>query len=200
MHKYIIYGLVDPVSCHLRYIGKSHTGLHRVNQHFASYRLNVKTWKVNWIKSLLNKGLKPTVLIIQEFQEPEILSQSEIFWIDYFKKMGCPLTNMTIGGEGVIGLPRSNIWRKRMSESMKGKNAGSKSYNFNRPKTFNTLLKLSKSKGCGEPFICLNNNKVYYMQSEAAKDLNITAAPIGYVLRKERKHTKGFVFKFLKEF
>ena len=45
----------------------------------------------------------------------------EIFYISYFKFLGFNLLNMTIGGEGCLGIKRSIETRKKLSEKLKGK-------------------------------------------------------------------------------
>ncbi len=99
-----IYGLVDPIDNQLRYIGKSLNGLKAANRHCTPFELNKRSHKNNWIKSVLKQEYRPVLIIIQEFIESDILSQAEIFWIKYFKAMGCQLTNATLGGEGTPGL------------------------------------------------------------------------------------------------
>ena len=68
-----------------------------------------------------------------------------------------------------------------------------------------TKQKISKSKK-GIPtlhnsvkIICLNNNKIYNSQSEAAKDLGISKGHISSVCLGKRKTTKGYSFKFYDE-
>ncbi len=103
MSTYLIYGLVDPRNQQLRYVGMSRRGLRRPREHIKERFLKKNTYKNNWIRQLLGLGLRPRIVVIQEFQDPDILSQAEIFWIAYFKRMGCPLTNHCRGGEGFTG-------------------------------------------------------------------------------------------------
>lgn len=132
----IVYGLVDPQTKQLRYIGKSQRGISRPKQHSMPTYLKASTHKNNWIRSLLAKELKPEIVIIQSFDDNDILSQAEIHWIAYFKAMGCPLTNQCRGGEGFtgphtdeskrkIGLgarrPMSEEIKRHLSEASKGR-------------------------------------------------------------------------------
>lgn len=104
MTSYIIYGLVDPQTQHLRYIGKSIHGLTRPRQHSDDGRLSRESgYKANWIRGLRTQGLRPNIVVLQEFEDQDILAQAEVHWISYFKAMGCPLTNYCRGGEGFTG-------------------------------------------------------------------------------------------------
>lgn len=110
-----IYGLVDPITNQLRYVGKTKMKLDaRIRKHLNKANLRARTLKINWIKSLLKQNLKPNIVIIQQFNEPDILNQAEIHWIKYFKDMGCQLTNHTKGGDGG---PVDSDTRKRASFS-----------------------------------------------------------------------------------
>jgi group I intron endonuclease len=120
MNKNIIYGLIDPRDGQLRYIGKSTIGTRRIKSHCYKNSLKPRTLNVNWIKSLLNKGLTPDYIIIEEHNNPENLIEAEIFNIAYFKSIGCNLNNMTLGGEGTLGRKFSESTRKRLSEVNKG--------------------------------------------------------------------------------
>jgi hypothetical protein len=109
--KFLIYGLVDPVSGQLRYIGLSTRGLKRPRSTEGRVRRGGEgkdTYKVNWIRGLIAKGLHYGIVIIQELPDAEGLYESEKHWIKYFRQMGCPLTNTSDGGiGGAFGVKRS---------------------------------------------------------------------------------------------
>lgn len=94
-----IYGLLDPRNGELRYIGQTTKGKRRFRNLYAKHELNRKTHKMSWLKNLKTQGLKPDILILEEVEEA-LLSEVEIFYIAYFKSLGCRLTNHTAGGEG----------------------------------------------------------------------------------------------------
>lgn len=120
MSPYLIYGLVDPWTNQLRYIGKSQSGLRRPRQHsMPTYLKRDRTHKANWIRQLLARGRRPDVVVIQEFQDPTILCLAEIHWIAYFKQIGCLLTNQCQGGEGFTG-KHSEETRRKMSLAHRG--------------------------------------------------------------------------------
>lgn len=78
MNKYIIYGLVDPRSGELRYVGKSCSGLKRPKAHLAPSNLKKATHKNNWIRQLLAAGARPDILVIEETDEAGLV-EAEVF-------------------------------------------------------------------------------------------------------------------------
>lgn len=121
--KYIIYALQDPTTFELRYIGKSVSGLNRPKQHtYPSYISKDKSYKGNWIRSLLNNGFQPIIKVIQTLNNHIELIEAEIYWIEYFKNLGCPLTNSTKGGSGSMGYKWKDTDVRRLKpHPMKGK-------------------------------------------------------------------------------
>lgn len=106
--KYIIYALVDPRTLEWRYVGKSSSGLRRPRQHMLNSSLNKEdSHKNRWLKSLINKKLKPQVLILEELPTIDLLDQAEVEWISESKRQGHKLTNWTEGGE--LRLSRENL-------------------------------------------------------------------------------------------
>lgn len=113
----IIYGLIDKTTQELRYIGKSVSGIERPREHFKPCNLKGNSYKQNWIKKCLAEGNKPEIIIIESFDNPETLFEAEIFYIAYFRGLGCKLTNLTDGGEGNIGWHPSEETLKKQSEA-----------------------------------------------------------------------------------
>jgi len=125
----MIYGLVDPRDGQLRYVGKSSNGLSRPRTHWKNTRLRESRDHChNWIRNVLLSGRVPDVVVIQDICEndSDILNDSEVFWISYFRKMGCHLTNMSDGGEGQNGFRHSHETREKMRLSHTGKSSGAK--------------------------------------------------------------------------
>lgn len=123
MTKYLIYGLVDPMTHQLRYIGKSERGLLRPAQHsMDSYLKRDQTHKGNWVRNLVATGLRPSVVVIQELPDKDILPEAEAFWIAYFKTMSCPLTNHCQGGLGFTG-KHTEETKKKISMARLGRRA-----------------------------------------------------------------------------
>lgn len=98
MRQFLIYGLVDPRTLMIRYIGKSMSGFKRPRQHQRPKR---KTRCANWVKSLIAVGLMYDIAVLQyiDSQCPYELNDAERWWIAYGRACEWPLTNLTDGGE-----------------------------------------------------------------------------------------------------
>jgi hypothetical protein len=118
--KFLIYGLCDPRTSELRYIGQTTRGLDRIKGHlFPSALKQTSTHKSKWLRALNCIGLKPTGIILEEFSNDSMLSEAEEFWIAYFRFLGCNLTNSTSGGEG--GFRHSTETKLRIGNIHRGK-------------------------------------------------------------------------------
>lgn len=115
----LIYGLVDPRTMLIRYVGSSATGLRRPNAHRTRKELAKRCHKASWIASLLKAGLDYIVVVLEE--SPTDLHAAERFWIAYGRCLGWPLTNMTGGGEGALGRPVSSETRSKMKDALRGR-------------------------------------------------------------------------------
>jgi hypothetical protein len=120
----LVYGLRDPLTRELRYVGMSRKGLSRARDHFKPCMVQKDYAKHNrhkaaWIKRLLDGGLKPEPFVIEALGSVEELREAEQFWIAYFRAIGSRLTNKTKGGEGVFGYRFSDLQRKMISERTK---------------------------------------------------------------------------------
>jgi hypothetical protein len=113
-----IYALIDPITKDVRYIGKSNNPHKRLFGHNGHIRAKTKSHKHFWIKSLLDQGFVPTILILEKC-EKSIWQEREKDWIKFGRKLKWPLTNMADGGEGYShwnnrpaptrGIPHSKI-------------------------------------------------------------------------------------------
>jgi hypothetical protein len=56
----------------------------------------------SWVYWLKTAGLRPRMCVIQQIP-PNYGPSAERYWISYFRALGCPLTNLTEGGEGSSG-------------------------------------------------------------------------------------------------
>lgn len=117
--KYTIYKLIDPVSDEIRYIGLTFNTLEkRLGSHL---RESSKSHKCNWIKKLKSQGLKPIIESIEDnISSYDECCLREVYYIDYYKDIGCDLTNAASGGNK--NKKMSDETRKKMSESAKNRN------------------------------------------------------------------------------
>lgn len=118
--KYLIYGLLDPREPeHVRYIGRSSTGLKRPKSHgFASKLAKDDTYKANWIRKLLDEEIMFDVVVLELFDSMEPLNEAEQRWIKQGIEQGWKLTNLSIGGDGPF-TPMSVKYRERRRQLSK---------------------------------------------------------------------------------
>lgn len=118
--KFLIYALSDPRTDEVRYVGKSCSGLARPRQHLQAKTLREDpTYKAKWLRSLIAAGHAPEVLVIHEAESREALPDAERWWIAYGRAMCWPLTNLTEGGDGVVGADPSVI--ERIANARRGR-------------------------------------------------------------------------------
>lgn len=119
-----IYGLIDPESGDLRYIGKSTRPQVRLANHMND---RSACHRSNWLQSLKRRGLKPELIIIETVSGKWPWQESERYWIRRSLAAGMPLTNNTSGGDGVPDLPpetrerirQASIGRKPTPEALR---------------------------------------------------------------------------------
>lgn len=138
-----IYGLIDPISNELRYIGKTVDLNRRYRRHISERYLH-DSYKDRWIRKLVDENLKPELLIIDEVSDFE-WQFWESSYISYFKSIGCRLTNGTAGGDQpptTKGRHHTEESKLKMSNSKKGKPIP---WLNERIRTTEECLKLSKA-------------------------------------------------------
>ncbi len=108
-----VYELIDPITDETRYIGITKNPNRRYREHLTRFKTNY--YKVNWIKNLLGRNLKPIMNIIDE-----ILIKEASFWerhyISLYKSWNCKLTNYFLNGENY-----NEMTAKLISNSLKGR-------------------------------------------------------------------------------
>jgi hypothetical protein len=118
----VIYGLADPFTGHLRYIGKTATTFRRrFDAHLGDARRGVRRPCADWIGALLRKGSQPEMFEIEACPPGYDWEEAEQFWIAYFRSIGCNLLNLAIGGGGALGWQAPPDTKKRMSAARMGK-------------------------------------------------------------------------------
>lgn len=101
MSKVYIYGLVDPRTNQIRYIGKTTNRKNRLESHIKNRNSNKE--KCDWIDMLLDVGLKPKMKTL-EVCNNENWADREKWWIANGYEKGWDLLNKTEGGEpGWVG-------------------------------------------------------------------------------------------------
>lgn len=99
MGKVFIYALTEPDNINeIRYIGKTKNLTQRFKFHLKE-AINNRSYKNNWVRGIINKGLEPLLIIVDEVSEDE-WDFWETFYVDLYKSWGFKLTNTALPGKG----------------------------------------------------------------------------------------------------
>lgn len=218
---YKIYALIDPLTDEIRYIGYTSKSLEkRLKSHI--YDCNrTKSHKTNWIRSLLNKGLKPIIKQLNETNEIKVCLDMEVYYISLYDN----LTNSTSGGE------TSKTYRKdvliKMSENRKGKHKGADHWNYGKKmpelsernrnyvwtEEIKDKIRQKQLKNNECPIFRLNHTLaqktrirlevfkdgisvgIYESKKQACRELKLDIKSINLVLKGKHKQHKGYTFR-----
>lgn len=118
----LIYGLIDPRTRQLRYVGKTSCSMaKRLRAHLCRTNLTPKRHSSRWLSGLVSSGLSPDVVDIETIEPGGDWQEAERYWIAYFRFVGADLTNIVIGGEGVGGYRMPPERREKMRQVMTGR-------------------------------------------------------------------------------
>ena len=112
--QFLIYGLIDPRTDMVRYVGRSCSGMSRPRQHQRPVLESDRTHRANWIRSLHAEGLRHRECVL-EVVTKETIADSEVWWIAYGRALGWPLTNISAGG-GLLGYTHKQESKALLSE------------------------------------------------------------------------------------
>lgn len=197
-----IYELRDPrdESKSPRYVGMTSKSLEkRLFAHLQSYYLEAKTYKNNWIKTLLLENIKPTIHLIEEVEDWKYACEVEKYWIKEFRAQEYRLTNLTDGGDGVIGYIMSEEAKLKLSKTLTGK------VNSEKVRKLASLRWIGNNHGknnCKKVIqYDLNMNKIkeYDSITIAANELSLKRYNISAVCLKHRKTCGGFIWRHKKD-
>ena len=114
-----IYALSSPLDPEaVRYVGLTSLRVSkRYNLHLSSARHGAQQPVSLWIAKLIRNGCLPVIRILEE----GVVSDREAHWISFYRDGGYRLLNLSSGGEkSPIGVKRSVVTRKRMSDAQRG--------------------------------------------------------------------------------
>ena len=121
MKNWKIYYLSDPITNDIRYIGYTGNTLDaRLKKHKELSKYD-KTYRANWVKSLLNKNLSPIIGLIENDIPEDSVAQAEIDYIYIFRRLGVNLVNGTDGGIGGKNHTITDETRIKLSIAGKGR-------------------------------------------------------------------------------
>lgn len=204
-----IYTLSDPITGNIRYIGKTNNLRYRIGRHVFDSIKDTKTHKRAWIKSLLDKGLKPNIEILDIVLKSE-WEFWEKFYINLFKIWGFNLLNLSEGGESgsktiehlqkMVQTRMSNNSYKhtehqKMYMSEKFKHDGNPF--FNKTHTKETKEKIgnkSKTSHC-KKVINIVTNQIFDSVTDAAKYEGVNPSVITVLCKKNKRR-----YKYLKNY
>lgn len=92
-----IYGLIDPRTDELRWVGKSDDPQRRMLQHMARHTGTAP--RIAWFRELRDRGIDPRVVILEEVATSD-WQDAERRWIDDMRDDGHQLLNAIAGGTG----------------------------------------------------------------------------------------------------
>ncbi len=138
----IIYGLHDPTTGELRYIGQTVNAVtQRLAVHLSPSSLRRHSYLARWLLGLVKRDLSPTWSVLAEAQDQAELDRLEVEHIAKARADGVRLVNLSDGGgrAGYVtpqetrdkiaatqrGVPKpkhTEEWKARMSEVMSGRN------------------------------------------------------------------------------
>jgi len=120
--QHLIYGLIDPRTLLIRYIGMSATGMHRPeNRRLPSFKRDNDFTRA-WLSEFMSLGLRFEIVVLQ-YSSATSLKSDERWWITFGRMCEWPLTNLTGGGEGALNTHPST--REKLSRRAKERIASS---------------------------------------------------------------------------
>lgn len=116
-----IYGLIDPTTGELRYVGKTVKTVEqrRVLHIWQALNAGRKRHVLAWVAGLLTDGHDPEAVELEVVPAGADWEGVEQFWIAYFRFIGARLCNIAVGGSGAPGV-RQSEQAKAARRSIKG--------------------------------------------------------------------------------
>jgi hypothetical protein len=91
-----IYGLIDPVSGEIRYVGKANNSNARLKNHLSESRRKTPVYR--WIDKLRTLGMQPSMVVL-EVCRPDNWQEAEIRLIAEYRNRGNRMLNVAAGGD-----------------------------------------------------------------------------------------------------
>ena len=202
----IIYGLLDPRTGDLRYVGKSVNGLGRPKTHTypSVLRKEGGTHKANWIRQLQKLRMAPQIIVLEKDVQGD-LYEVEQQWIKKMREEGWPLTNLTDGGPGTEGFQHSAKSRAKMSKAMRGRRLGVRFSEHHKKKIAKALRdsptgiahRQALHDAQKKPVIDLATGIQYASAADACRLLGLRRNSVGESIRRGGT-TNGYRFRYIK--
>ena len=207
MKTYSIYTLNHPITNEIRYVGQTCQKLNdRLKKH-KNPKYNTKSYKLNWVKSLLKEGLEPIIILINCNLSKVEADELERHYIKIYKENGVRLTNMTDGGEGTFGFKHSDKTKKLLSDIRKINNTQEnkdkisialkeKRKDLSEKDKLNEILIQPKRKTIYQYDLENNLIKTFNSLREIERELGYFRANISPCLKGDFKQAYGFIWKY----
>lgn len=205
-----IYALIDPRTDEIKYIGQTYKGLLRLQRHTYLLETKEKTKKHFWIKELKKNNLLFNVIFLEYCETQQQLNESETFFIQYFRSIGCNLLNHYDGGDGHVRPKMTSeqleIHKKRMKivmndpevrKKMSKSHLGKSPSNKGQSKSFETIQKIKEKNKLRAIKVIDSNGIIYKSLLDASKKLKCTPTDIRRCILNKNKIFKGLSFKKL---
>ncbi len=121
---FYLYGLEDPRTDALRYIGYTGNPAYRHAQHMTPAKLRGRCHRVNWLTELKTLGLWPVMVILAQRDDRTAIQIAEREAIARFRTEGHDLVNGTPGGDGgptMLGRKHSAISIAKTAAANRGR-------------------------------------------------------------------------------
>lgn len=99
--QHLIYGLIDPRTLLIRYVGLSTTGMRRPESRGRPSFQRDNEFTRAWLSELRSLGLRFDIAVLQYSTKASVKSDEQ-WWITFGRMCEWPLTNLTGGGEGAL--------------------------------------------------------------------------------------------------
>lgn len=133
-----------------------------------------------------------------QYKNQEDLNNAEMYFISWFNCMTPNGYNLTEGGKyeslSAESRKKSSLTHKKMFAE--GKTPWLPKKGESRSPA--TQFKKGRISNNGVAIKCITTNQIFRTISSAAAELNVCTANIYKVLHKQRKHTKGYTFEYVK--
>jgi len=207
IQKYIVYGLKDPLSNQIRYVGKSSNYLYRPKEHLKErswYGPLKDTYLYRWVRKLVAKGHYPEIVIL-ETAAPEVLADRERYWIKNMRDNGVTLCNLTDGGEGCLGRKVSEVTKGRISKAHAGRKLCEehrralslakigRPSNKSGTKLSQKSIEIIRSRARKKKVICVETKEVWESAAELCRELKYSKSVLlKHLNRSSRRYRKPY--------
>jgi hypothetical protein len=117
----IVYGLYDPVTGALRYIGQTTSSLAgRLSRHLSPSGLRRHLYVACWLRGLVQRGKVPKARVLHRAGTREELDRLEVTSIQAARAEGHRLTNLALGGRVNAGFKKSKEACAKIAAARRG--------------------------------------------------------------------------------